>query len=223
MGRMATFTTDDVIAAGVRIGLADLTMQAVAEALGVTTAAVYRHVRSRAALDSLIGEAVLDGLVLTDDPALPTAGHLVRFAGQLRDFTRAHPGSAEYLQRLFPRGRSGIRLLEQQIGFLAGRGYDPAAATVLSSAIATITLGLAVADEARAARARLDPLGDEEATRAARDAMAASPLIQAALAGIPPHTGDDYFALLLTSAAEGLVAHLPPGHPVTSPALGKDH
>ncbi|MFE3449862.1 TetR/AcrR family transcriptional regulator [Nonomuraea sp. NPDC059194] len=218
-GRTATFTLQDVVAAGTRIGLADLTIQGVADALGVTSAAIYRHVPSRSALDSLVGEAILAELTIVDDPAEPTATALVGFAAQLRRFTLAHPGTAQYLQRLFPRGPSGIRLLEEQIANLGRRGYDPAAATVLSSAIATIALGIAAAEEARAVHALLDPRGDDEATRAALAAMAGSPLLQVAREGIPSHTADDYFLLLLTAAADGLVTHLPPGRPVTSLSL----
>ncbi|WP_345388268.1 helix-turn-helix domain-containing protein [Nonomuraea salmonea] len=70
-GRPASFTVADVIAAGKRIGLNELTMQRVADALGVTTAAIYRHVPSRSALETLVGEAILGELRLTDDPAQP--------------------------------------------------------------------------------------------------------------------------------------------------------
>ncbi|MBA2890934.1 TetR/AcrR family transcriptional regulator [Nonomuraea soli] len=215
-GRTASFTLDDVVAAGVRIGLADLSLQRVADALGVTPTALYRHVPSRAALEGLVGEAILAGLTLVDDPGDSTEDHLVSFAAQMRAFTLAHPGTAAYLQRLFPRGRSGIRLLETQITTLGRRGYDPAAATALSSAIATVTLGITAADEARAAHASVDPAGAEEATRDALSAMAGSPLVQAATAGIPAHTAEDYFLLLVRSTARGLVAQLPPGRPVSA-------
>ncbi|WP_157248610.1 TetR/AcrR family transcriptional regulator [Nonomuraea typhae] len=220
-GRTATFTHEDVVAAGVRLGLRDLTVQAVADALGVTTAAVYRHVPSRAALETLVGEAVLAGLTLEDDPAQPVADHLVAFAWQLRRFTKRHPGSGPYLQRIFPRGPSGVRLLETQIRALGRRGYDPAAATVLSSAVATVTLGLTVVEEVQEAHALLDPPGTEQATREARAAMAASPLVVAAVGGIPAHTADDYFDVVVSALADGLVRRLPPGAAVA--VLREDH
>ncbi|MEV0620557.1 TetR/AcrR family transcriptional regulator [Nonomuraea sp. NPDC050404] len=207
-GRTATFTLDDVIAAGVRIGLVELSMQSVADALGVTTAAIYRHVRSRSALESLVGEAILAELHLVDDPAEPLVPHLVGFAGQLRRFTLERPGCARYMQRLFPRGQSGIRLLEHQITALGRRGYDPAAATVLSSAIATTAIGATVAEQDRAALLG-SPAVDE-----ALAAMAGSELLRQATAGIPQHTPEDYFVFVLTATAEGLVAKLPPGGPI---------
>ncbi|MFC5835936.1 TetR/AcrR family transcriptional regulator [Nonomuraea insulae] len=210
-GRTASFTLHDVIQAGRRIGLTDLSMQGVADALGVTTAALYRHVRSRSALESLVGEAILEELRLVDDPAEPAVAHLIGFAAQLRVFTLGHPGTALYLQRLFPRGPSGIRLLEQEIIALGRRGYDPAAATVLTSSIATITLGVTVAEQERAT------LLESEAADEALAAMAGSALIRQADAGIPPHTPEDYFVFMLTATAEGLVALLPPGEPIVVP------
>ncbi|GAA3549919.1 TetR family transcriptional regulator [Nonomuraea rosea] len=208
-GRTATFTLRDVVDAGVRIGLTELSMQGVADALGVTTAAVYRHVPSRSALEVHVGEAILGTLTLVDDPAESASAHLVGFGAQLRRFTLGHPGTAQYLQRLFPRGPSGIRLLEHQIIALGRRGYDPAAATVLSSAIATMTIGVTVSEQERAAHLESQSIEDALAV------MAASPLVRQAMAGLPEHTPEDYFVLMLTAAAEGLVAQLPPGRPVS--------
>jgi AcrR family transcriptional regulator len=210
-GRTASFTLRDVIEAGTRIGLVELSVQSVADALGVTTAAIYRHVPSRSALERLVGEAVLERLTLVDDPAEPAVDHLVGFAAQLRRFTLDHPGTAQYMQRLFPRGPSGIRLLEHQITALGRRGYDPPAAVVLSSSIATMAIGATVAEQERAT------LHDTPAVEEAQAAMADSALLRLAHTGIPAHTPEDYFVLMLTAFAEGLVARLPPGRPVTVP------
>lgn len=209
-GRAPTFALPDVIAAGVALGLSDLTVQAVADALGVTPAAIYRHVAGRAELETLVGEAIFAGLELPDAPEDDAAAQLVAFGERLREFTLARPGSAAYLQRLFPRGPSGVRLLEAQIGALGGRGYSPAAATALSSAVATVTLGAVIAEEARSTV-------DEDTAQKALAAMSASAPVMAAVAGLPEHTPGDYFRLLLTATARGLVALLPPGAAVTTP------
>ncbi|MGW0809061.1 TetR/AcrR family transcriptional regulator C-terminal domain-containing protein [Nonomuraea sp. NPDC002799] len=200
-----------MIETGTRIGLVELSVQSVAHALGVTAAAIYRHVPSRSVLERLVGEAVLEKLTLVDDPAEPTVAHLVGFAAQLRRFTLGHPGTAQYMQRLFPRGPSGVRLLEHQITALGRRGYDPPAAVVLSSSIATMTIGATVAEQERAT------LFDTPAVEEAHAAMANSALLRQANAGIPAHTPEDYFVFMLNAAAEGLVAQLPPGRPITVP------
>ncbi|GLZ77806.1 TetR family transcriptional regulator [Actinorhabdospora filicis] len=209
-GRAPSFTLADVIAAGVGMGLSDLTVQAVADALGVTTAAIYRHVTGRAELETLVGEAVFADLDLPDAAGDDAAAQLVAFGVSLREFTLARPGSAAYLQRLFPRGPSGVRLLEAQIRALGRRGYSPAAATALSSGVATVALGAVIAEEERS---RVDA----DAARAAFEAMAASPLVREAVAGLPEHTPGDYFLLLITATATGLVALLPPGAAITPP------
>lgn len=213
-GRTASFTTGDVVAAGVRIGLADLTIQRVADALGVTSAAIYRHVPNRLALERLVGEAILDRLTIADDPAQSTRDYLLGFAVQLRRFTVAHPGTAGYLQRLFPRGPVGARLLEEQIAALGRRGYDPAAATALGSATAFLALGFVLTEEARAAQAAADPADDEAEIREARAVLERSPILRATLPELPTVTLDEYFLVLLTAAVDGLVLHLPAGRPV---------
>ncbi|GAA4915650.1 AcrR family transcriptional regulator [Nonomuraea thailandensis] len=207
-GRTASFTLGDVVEAGTRIGLDQLSMQGVADALGVTTAALYRHVTGRSELERLVGEAILGKLTLVDDPAEPTAAHLAGFAVQLRRFTLSHPGTAEYMQRLFPRGPSGLRLLEHQIIALGRRGYEPAAAVALSSAMATMAIGASVAEQWRTSL-----LGTPAVDEAMR-VMAGSELLRRATAGIPAHTQEDFFVFMMSAAAEGLVAHLPPGRPI---------
>ncbi|MEV1000075.1 TetR/AcrR family transcriptional regulator C-terminal domain-containing protein [Nonomuraea sp. NPDC050202] len=210
-GRTASFTLRDVVEAGTRIGLDRLSMQSVADALGVTTAALYRHVAGRSALERLVGEAILDKLTLVDDPTEPAAAHLAGFAMQLRRFTLSHPGTAEYMQRLFPRGPSGLRLLEHQVTALGRRGYEPAAAVALSSAMATVAIGATVAEQWRASLLGT-PAIDEALT-----VMAGSALMRQATAGIPAHTPEDFFVFTISAAAEGLVAQLPPGRPLLVP------
>ncbi|SHG81696.1 TetR/AcrR family transcriptional regulator [Streptoalloteichus hindustanus] len=213
-GRTAQVSLDLIVDAGRRIGLPELSVQSVAAALGVSGAAVYRHVPSRLALERLVGEAILDELTLTDDPAEPVAAHLVRFATELRHFTLAHPGTAGYLQRMFPRGTSGTRLLTAEVAALGRRGYDPAAAVVLTSAVATIALGLADAEEARAALAASDPHAVEVEARAVSAAIDAVPLLRTAQAALPAVTSEEYFRVLLSAVVDGLVGRLPAGRPL---------
>lgn len=215
-GRTARFTTDDVVAAGVRAGLADLTVQRVASALGVTSAAIYRHVPNRLALERLVGEAILDRLTIADDPEQSTRDYLLSFAAQLRRFTLAHPGTADYLQGLFPRGAAGARLLEEQIVALGRRGYDAAAATALGSATAFLALGVVITEEARAARAAAEPADSEAEIQEALAVLGRSPVLRAMLSSIPAVTPDEYFHVLLTAVVDGLLLHLPPGRPVAA-------
>ncbi|MEV0643820.1 hypothetical protein AB0I28_01015 [Phytomonospora sp. NPDC050363] len=212
-GRRAQFDLDDIVSAGLRVGLPGLSVQAVASILGVSPTAVYRLVPGRVALERLIGEAVLAGLELVDDPAMSSAEHLVDFTMKMRAFTLANPGSAAYFQHSFPRGASGARLMAAEVAALTARGYEPNAAAGLCGAVASLALGLLSAEDARLARAAefADP---EEETANTIAAILDDPLLAAAHAGIPAVGPDEYFLITMTGAVRGLVDLLPPGRPL---------
>jgi AcrR family transcriptional regulator len=202
-GRRAIVTTERVAEVGRRLGLPGLTVPAVAQELGVSATAVYRHVPNREALEVLVGESLLSELTLDDDATHDVRAHLVAFAEQLHDFALARPGVAAYLMRRFPRGPSGTALLGHEVEALAVRGYDDAAAIVLASSVATLALGQAVHQELRAH----DPVDEEEALQA----LAAQPRLLAAAARLPQVDEDRRFHLLMTGVVDGLVAAMPPG------------
>ncbi|CCH30993.1 TetR family transcriptional regulator [Actinosynnema sp. NPDC047251] len=207
-GRVARVTAESVLAAGRQVGLAALSVQAVAEVLGVSATAVYRHVPSRAALERLVGESVVAELDLVTGPDESAAGHLLRFAARLREFALANPGVGGYLQRVFPRGPSGSRLLAHEVAVLGGWGYRPDAAIALSGAVGTVALGLTATEECRFAS------GPEERAESAA-AMADHPDLLAGRAMLPAVPPETYFALLMAAVVDGLLRRLPPGRPVT--------
>ncbi|MFC7109128.1 TetR/AcrR family transcriptional regulator [Nonomuraea rubra] len=103
-GRPRQIETADIVRAGRELGLRDLSMNAVAARLGVSSTALYRHVDGRWELERLVGESILAGLDFHDDPAHGPVRHLLSFALELRGFILRHPGLAAYVQTLFPRG-----------------------------------------------------------------------------------------------------------------------
>ncbi|ROP38277.1 TetR/AcrR family transcriptional regulator C-terminal domain-containing protein [Saccharothrix texasensis] len=104
-------------------GLAGLSMRKVAERLGFTTMALYRHVPGRDHLVDLMCDAVLG------DP-LPSAGGgwrtaleaFVRHAWELR---KRHPWLAEVPGRHVP-GPNALAHYEHALGIVAGTGLAPA-------------------------------------------------------------------------------------------------
>lgn len=192
--------------------MARLSVAAVAADLGVSTTALYRHVRGRWELERLVGESVLAELELRDDPTRDTDAHLLSFGGQLRTFVLAHHGLAAYLQALFPRGDAGKHLLAGEVAALERRGYATDVAIVLSGAVATLAIASAVTEE-RAAEAAASSGYDAE-----RDAvvaqLAADGRLGAAHAALPQVTPGAFARLVLTAAIRGLVAVAPPGRPV---------
>lgn len=196
--------------AGRALGMRRLSLNAVAAELGVSSTALYRHVDGRWGLERLVGESLLAELTLRDDGDADIVRHLLSFGMQLRDHVLRHPGLAAYMQVLFPRGEGGRRLLVHEIEALGRRGYDRAPALVLGSAVASMTLGYAAAEEAQ--RDRGEELETER--RRAVEGLLADASLRAVHGGLPVVDADTYVRLMLTGAIAGLVSVAPPGSTV---------
>lgn len=214
-GRPPLIAVDDVVRVGRELGMRRLSVNAVAAQLGVSATALYRHVESRWALERLVGESLLAELELADDADEDVEQHLLSFGLQLWHFTVAHPGLASYLQVLFPRGDSGVRLLVAQIQALGRRGYAPDAALVLSSAVATLAISLAAREESNTSTT-----GGDQATSFAveRDAvahrLAGDAQLGEAHVALPQLSSSEFVRLLLAASIRGLVGEIPPGRPI---------
>jgi AcrR family transcriptional regulator len=214
-GRPPLIAVDDVVRAGRELGMQRLSVNAVAQRLGVSATALYRHVESRWELERLVGESLLAELELRDDPTADTEAHLLSFALQLRDFTAGHPGLAAYLQVLFPRGDAGARLLAAEVQALSRRGYAADAAMVLSSAVATLAISLAAREENNASATGGEQAGAFAVERdAAAERLASDARLGAAHVALPQVSDADFMRLLLAASIRGLVAVIPPGRPI---------
>lgn len=206
-GRPRRVETRDVLRAGREIGLRDLSMAAVAQKLGISATAVYRHVDGRWGLERLVGEDILAGLRFDDDPGLGVLPHLRSFALQLRDSVLQHPGLAQYIQTLFPRGEGGRKLLAEEAAALERRGYSAETAIQLCSAVALVTIGFAAAEEAQ--RERGDGLDTQR--REALTALSADPHLERAHRALPEVDANEYVRMWLGAAIRGFVDAAPPG------------
>ena len=209
-GRPRQIERADIIRAGREVGLADLTMGAVASRLGVTTTALYRHVDSRWTLEQLVGESILGDLELREDPAHDTARHLLSVCLQLRTHLLDHPGLARYVQTLFPRGEGGRRLLASQAEALVRRGYAQDAAIVLCSAAASVLIGYAATEDAQ----RDDATGLTQQREHAEAGILSDPQLAQAHVSLPVVSPQDYVRVWLGCAIRAFVEAAPPGRPV---------
>ncbi|WP_028244667.1 TetR/AcrR family transcriptional regulator C-terminal domain-containing protein [Pseudoclavibacter soli] len=209
-GRPRRIDTDDIVRAGCEIGLQNLSLNAVAARLGVTAAALYRHIDGRWGLERLVGERILADLTITDDPTHDSAQHLLSFALQLRQFVLRHAGLGTYLQTLFPRGASGRQLLADEIAALQRRGYAADAAMVLSSTIANVVIGSAAAEQLQAERRE----GLDAARKDALAQLRSDATLAAAHSGLPNIDSDEYARLMLAAVVGGLVGIAPPERPI---------
>jgi AcrR family transcriptional regulator len=200
-GRPARIDLEAVRQAGRAVGLRDLSMNAVAAELGVTSTALYRHVSGRWDLERLVGESILADLSFRHDPEHTTAQHLISFALQLRAFTLEHPGLAAYVQLLFPRGDSGRRLLSGEVRVLVDRGYRPDTAIMLHSAVASLAIGLIVGEEQQLRHGA--DLGEQQsAAEQVVDRDHGLALVRSAL---PTITAEHLFRASIAAAVRGLL------------------
>jgi len=99
-GRPPSITRERIANAGIALGLPDLTFVGVAEALGVSHMALYKHVPSLESLKHLVTEEIFtrwDFPPLNDNREL--AGYLGDFVASLHALVKTHPGLPSYLMR----------------------------------------------------------------------------------------------------------------------------
>jgi TetR/AcrR family tetracycline transcriptional repressor len=106
-----------------RVGVERLTMRALADELGVTTMAPYRHVKNKDALIHLVADTVLSRVVVRDD-GRPWDVQLWEIARANREEFVKYPGLVDYLthHELLPAGR---RQMEDSIALLRAAGFAP--------------------------------------------------------------------------------------------------
>ncbi|HEY5630037.1 MAG TPA: TetR/AcrR family transcriptional regulator C-terminal domain-containing protein [Candidatus Limnocylindrales bacterium] len=121
-------------------GIDALSVRRLAEALGVTPMALYWHVRDKAELLELVGQAVIAGVAapgrLPDWRDDLRAVHLAMLDGFLR-----HPNATDVLAGRARFGEAGLRLFERILGTLLEAGFDPEAAFDAYQSLYLFTLG----------------------------------------------------------------------------------
>lgn len=152
-GRPPAIDRERIVAAARSLGVQGLTMQAVADALGVSDAALYHHFRSREALIS----AVVDGTVLEapfpEDRGQDWRSWMAEFAESMRRVLVEHPGSAGFAASSGPTSPEQVRLVARAIGVLTRSGFDEREAAMIYSLVTNYVVS-SVQIEERRARAR---------------------------------------------------------------------
>jgi AcrR family transcriptional regulator len=104
-----------------------LSIRRLAQSIGVTPMAVYWHVRNKAELLDLVGQAVLDTMVLPRPTGDWREDLRALHRAMLEGFL-AHPGTADLMVGRARYGASGIRMFERFLDILLSAGLPPAAA-----------------------------------------------------------------------------------------------
>ncbi|MFD9962161.1 TetR/AcrR family transcriptional regulator [Amycolatopsis sp. NPDC058986] len=122
-------------------GAAALTMRNVAEALGCTQASLYRHVRNREELVTLLVDRAVS---VASSPPPEDADWAEKAAWSARRFRAhllRHPGVASLLrgtERLGPNSLAGV---EYALELFIGAGLSPRLASAAASSLATFVIG----------------------------------------------------------------------------------
>jgi AcrR family transcriptional regulator len=128
-------------------GLDAVTMAAVAQRLGVTPMALYRHVASKGDLLDGVVELLLDEV--PDPPAdLPWDEQLGRIGLALRDVARRHPAVFPLLLRLPARTPRARRTRERLHDLLRQAGVAEDEVERAERIVSTVALGFAVSEVA---------------------------------------------------------------------------
>lgn len=150
-GRPARIDRDRIIAAALGMDPSQVTMQSVADRLGVDRSAVHYHVKSKGELQALVAEAALNAAIRV--PELPDGADwrdvLAAFAETMR---RAGLAEAEYTPHLkghlwFP--ERGLRLTERVLDALVAAGLTAEEAAQVFVLLVRVVVS-ATRDEAQA-------------------------------------------------------------------------
>lgn len=146
-GRPPTITRARIAAAGADLPLPAITFTDIAERLGVTQVALYKHVSGVDEVRRIVAEAIFTGWELPDPtrdiyPGLPQ--YLTAFSDSLRRLVHQHPGIVGFLAR---RGAAtpamGATIVDHHQQVAAAYGLDAATARWLLSTMAFHCVALA--------------------------------------------------------------------------------
>jgi TetR/AcrR family tetracycline transcriptional repressor len=121
-------------------GLDALTVRRLAERLGVTMMALYWHVRDKAQLLDLVGDAILAEIGLPE-PTGRWRDDLRSLFHAARDGLRRHPEAAVLGFGRARYGPSGLAMFERMLSILATAGFDPEEAGLAYMALYTFLRG----------------------------------------------------------------------------------
>jgi AcrR family transcriptional regulator len=150
--RRPRLSRDDIIATATRIGAENLetvSIRRIADELGVTPMALYRHVRDRDDIVVWVVDGLLSEMGSPDVPEAEWEAWLADSARMLRRLLVGRPGVlAVFLARpvTVP---AALRRAEHSLEILAGAGFAPEAAAQAYASVQSYTVGFAALEVSR--------------------------------------------------------------------------
>lgn len=180
-------SSEAIARAGANLGLHELSLGAVARVLGVSTPALYRHVKSREHLEKLVAAELLKNVHVTR--VHPSArSYLFYLAHTLFDVCQDNPGLGQYLIIDFPSDPQSARLQQESIAALTNFGFTRDSATALGAVTAHYSIALAITSAP---------------AKAANITLEVSPGLALEIREI--------FSLMISPAIDGVLAAITPG------------
>lgn len=168
-GRVARFTVDEVVDAGVRVldaeGLDALTMRKVADELDIPVMTLYGYVRTRDELVDRIAGEVFRRIQVEADSDKSWASQLYEAVNAMHESMKVHPGAVDLL--MLPRPMVGPTLdhvRDHLLGIVRRAGLDVDQSVSAISACLSYVVGFTVLETAPARR---EP-GEEQTERLRR-------------------------------------------------------
>jgi TetR/AcrR family tetracycline transcriptional repressor len=122
-------------------GAAGLTMRSVASALGCGQASLYRHVRDREELVTLLADRAISVASSPPPDGLDWAGQAAWSARLFRAHLLRHPALVPLLRGTERLGPNSLAGQEYALGLFTGAGLSPALASAAASSLATFIVG----------------------------------------------------------------------------------
>lgn len=161
LGRPNKITRSTIVEAAGEIGLEDVTMSLVAERLGVSVGALYRHVRNRAELLGLVVEAELRRGLIPEDTGQHWSDLVREYARMLFERFAQNPALiSEYASGGFPPANE-VDMMEAYLTAMHRRGFAPDCAIELIRDVRAIAIGSAVVASAMGASRRGADAGED--------------------------------------------------------------
>lgn len=126
-GRPPRISRDQIIAAALDIGLDSFSLQAIAERLGVTTPALYSHVRGREEIIELVAADLLERFQVTIDDTTDWRDWLMEFGRQAR-LLFGLSGQAARIDLAGLLAMRDLQVGEQGVRLLVKAGFSPSEA-----------------------------------------------------------------------------------------------
>jgi len=202
-GRPARISRDQIVEAAVELGLDGVTMQGLAERLGVTTPALYSHVAGRDQVLDLVNAELVARMGAFSSPATHWRDWFADFAEEIR--THLAPSASTLIGDLRgPATTVRLGMGEQGLRLMMASGFSPADAGRAMWLVFRTAITAGPRQDGAALAGFVDDTGAVLGP-AAPTTLPATQAVHAALAGDASH---DTFDFDLQAVLDGIAARL---------------